>query len=91
MDMEASTKSERKSLLTVDVIIKRPDNSIVLIKRKNAPFKNFYALPCGFVEYGETVEAAAVREAKEETCLDVRILKLAFVYSDPREILEDMW
>ena len=84
MDMEASTKSERKPLLTVDVIIKRPDNSIVLIKRKNAPFKNFYALPGGFVEYGETVEAAAVREAKEETCLDVRILKLVGVYSDPK-------
>ena len=74
--MEASAKSERKPLLAVDVIIKRPDNSIVLIKRKNAPFKNFYALPGGFVEYGETVEAAAVRE---HAC----ILKLVGVYSDP--------
>ncbi len=59
------------------------NNGVVLIKRKNEPFKDFYALPGGFVEYGETVEEALKREMKEETGLDVRILKLIGVYSDP--------
>lgn len=69
--------------MAVDVIIRRSDGTIVLVKRKNQPFKDFYAIPGGFVEHGETVEAAAVREAREETGLDVRILKLVGVYSDP--------
>lgn len=68
--------------LTVDgVILYR--GGVVLIKRKHEPFKDFYALPGGFVEYGETVEEALKREMKEETGLDVRILKLVGVYSDP--------
>lgn len=76
-------EKKRRPLLTVDVIIRRKDRSIVLIKRRNPPFQNFYALPGGFVEYGETVEEAAVREAKEETGLKVKISKLVGVYSDP--------
>jgi 8-oxo-dGTP diphosphatase len=74
---------ERRPLLTVDVIIRRRDGSLVLVKRLNPPFKDFYAIPGGFVEYGETVEDAAVREAKEETGLNVRIRRLVGVYSDP--------
>lgn len=74
---------ERRPLLTVDTIIRRRDGSIVLVKRLNPPFKNFYAIPGGFVEYGETAEEAAIREAKEETGLDVRIQRLVGVYSDP--------
>jgi len=76
---------ERKSpSLTVDIIIQRKDNSIILIKRKKAPFAEHWALPGGFVEYGETAEHAAIRETKEETGLDVEILKLVGVYSDPK-------
>ncbi|KPV63322.1 MAG: ADP-ribose pyrophosphatase [Candidatus Bathyarchaeota archaeon BA1] len=83
LNMEASANGERRPLLAVDIIIRRTDGAIVLVKRKNPPFKDFYAIPGGFVEYGETVEAAAIREAREETGLDVRILRLVGVYSDP--------
>jgi 8-oxo-dGTP diphosphatase len=69
--------------LTVDIIILY-HNQIVLIKRKNQPYQNCYAFPGGFVEIGETVEQAAVREAKEETGLDVALIKLLGVYSDPQ-------
>lgn len=55
----------------------------MLIKRKNDPFKGFWALPGGFVEYGEPVEQAAVREAREETGIDVDIKNLVGVYSHP--------
>jgi len=68
--------------LTVDGVIIY-NNGVVLIKRKREPFKDRFALPGGFVEYGETVEDALRREMKEETGLDVRILKLVGVYSDP--------
>jgi 8-oxo-dGTP diphosphatase len=69
--------------LTVDVVILRNDGSLVLVKRRNAPFKGQWAIPGGFVEYGETVEAAARREAKEETGLEVELVKIIGVYSDP--------
>jgi len=72
----------RTPLLAVDAVIIK-DDEIALIKRKNPPFKDMYALPGGFVEYGETTENACVREAKEETGLDVEIVKLVGVYSDP--------
>lgn len=71
-------------LLTVDAIITLiddPKHPIVLIKRANPP--HGYALPGGFVDVGETVEAAAVREAKEETGLTVTLDQLLGVYSDP--------
>jgi len=69
-------------LLTVDTVIIYMEK-IVLIRRKNPPFQGHFALPGGFVEVGETIETAAVREAKEETGLDVEIIKLLGVYSDP--------
>jgi len=56
---------------------------ILLIQRKNPPFQGNFALPGGFVEYGETVEKACIREAKEETNLDVKVVKLIGVYSKP--------
>jgi len=69
--------------LAVDAIILHK-KKIVLVKRKNPPYENHYALPGGFVEKGETVEQALIREAKEETGLDVEIMKLVGVYSDPK-------
>lgn len=68
--------------LTVDLVILHKDG-IVLIKRRNEPYKDHWALPGGFVEYGEKVEDAAMREAKEETGLDIELLRLVGVYSDP--------
>lgn len=65
---------------TVDIII-AVDEKIVLIKRKNPP--HGWALPGGFVDYGESYEAAALREAKEETGLDVKNLKQFHTYSTP--------
>lgn len=72
----------RNPALTVDIIIEK-DSEIVLIKRKNDPFKGSWAIPGGFVDYGETVEHAAVREAFEETSLHVKLENLVGVYSDP--------
>lgn len=59
------------------------DNKIVLIQRQNPPHKGQWALPGGFVEVGETVESAAVREGKEETGLDVELKGLVGIFSDP--------
>jgi 8-oxo-dGTP diphosphatase len=69
-------------LLTVDIIIYR-GTGFVAIRRKNPPFQGQYALPGGFVEVGEMTEEAAIREAKEETGLDIKIVKLVGVYSNP--------
>lgn len=75
----------RTPLLAADVIIEltdRPNRPIVLIARRNEPAG--WAIPGGFVDVGETVEEAAVREAREETGLAVRLLRLLGCYSDPR-------
>jgi 8-oxo-dGTP diphosphatase len=71
----------RNPVPTVDTIIE-VSGGIVLIERRYPPLG--WALPGGFVEYGETVAAAAVREAREETGLDVTLTRLFGVYSDPR-------
>lgn len=75
-------KDSDKPSLTVDILI-QTDEGIVLVKRKNDPYKGKWAIPGGFVEYGETVEEAARREAKEETGLEVEIEGIVGVYSDP--------
>lgn len=70
------------SKLMVDVVIPS-DEGVVLIRRGSDPYKGMWALPGGFAEVGETVENAAIREAKEETNLDVELERLVGVYSDP--------
>ncbi len=67
---------------TVDGII-ASSGKLVLIQRKKEPFKGQYALPGGFVEYGEAVEDAVVREIKEETGLETEIISLIGVFSAP--------
>ena len=67
---------------TVDVVISLPGDRVVLVARRFEPLG--WALPGGFVDEGETVEAAAVREAREETGLEVTLTDLLWVYSDPR-------
>ncbi len=76
----AAVRVYRNPIPTADIII-RVGKGIVLIKRKNPPFG--WAIPGGFIDYGESAEAAAIREAREETCLDIRDLRLFGVYSDP--------
>jgi len=79
------TSWSKKPFPTVDIIIEieREDGrkGIVLIERKNPPYG--WALPGGFVDYGESLEQAAVREAKEETSLDIKLLEQLHTYSDP--------
>lgn len=70
----------RNPLLTVDIIIETA-NGIVLVERKNPPLG--WALPGGFVDYGETLEQAAEREALEETGLQIRLTGQFHTYSDP--------
>jgi 8-oxo-dGTP diphosphatase len=70
-------------MLTVDAVVTTEGSNIILIKRKNPPYKGYWALPGGFVEYGETVETAVIREVKEETGLIIKINGLVGVYSDP--------
>ena len=73
-------ETHRNPVPTVDIIIEI-EGKIVLIKRNNPPYG--WALPGGFVDYGESFEQAALREANEETGLEVRNLKQFHTYSDP--------
>lgn len=71
-------------LLAADAIVELinvPGRPIVLIKRKNPPYG--WAIPGGFVDIGETLEAAAIREAKEEISLDIELVTLLGMYSNP--------
>ena len=72
-------------LLAADILIElidRPERPFILIERANPPFG--WAVPGGFVDVGETVEQAAIREAKEEICLDVTLKTLLGIYSSPQ-------
>jgi 8-oxo-dGTP diphosphatase len=69
--------------LTTDCVVFDARGYVLLIRRKHEPFRGSYALPGGFVDVGETVEAACRRELKEETGLAVGALRLIGVYSDP--------
>ena len=74
--------THKNPALTVDGIVLL-DGKIVLIRRARPPFEGMHALPGGFVEYGERVEEAVIREVEEETGLKTRIIRLQGVYSDP--------
>jgi ADP-ribose pyrophosphatase YjhB (NUDIX family) len=67
---------------TVDIAI-TDGNRVVLVQRANEPFKGQWVFPGGFVEYNERVEDTAIREAKEETSLDIELVDILGVYSDP--------
>ena len=67
---------------TVDIIIEIETKGILLIKRKNPPYG--WAIPGGFVDYGESLEETAIREAKEETNLNVKLIRQFHTYSDPK-------
>jgi len=71
----------RNPVITVDGIIEM-NGGVILIKRKNPP--PGWAIPGGFVDYGETLEEAVVREMKEETCLDINLIRQFHTYSDPK-------
>ncbi len=70
----------RNPVVTVDAIIE-VEGGIILIKRKNPP--PGWAIPGGFVDYGESLEDAACREAKEETGLDIKLIRQFHTYSEP--------
>ncbi len=76
----AVVEKYRNPFPTVDIIIEI-EGGIVLIRRKKPPYG--WAIPGGFVDYGETLEAAAVREAREETSLDVELVSQLGAYSEP--------
>ena len=67
---------------TIIELIDYPDRPIVLIERVNPPYG--WAIPGGFVDVGETVEHAAIREAREEVSLNVKLITLLGLYSDPK-------
>lgn len=72
----------RNPSLAVDAVVIK-EGKILLVKRKNEPYKGMFALPGGFVEYGEKTEEAVLRELKEETGMKGRIKRLVGVFSDP--------
>lgn len=75
----------RNPIPTIDIILFENSNSnrVLLIKRKKDPFKDYFSLPGGFVNEGETVEDAVRREAEEELLVEVEPIDILGVYSNP--------
>jgi 8-oxo-dGTP diphosphatase len=70
--------------VTADMLIPNENGEILLIRRKNPPYQHYFALPGGFIDVDkETIEECAIREAKEETNLEVNIERLIGIYSHP--------
>ena len=80
--MSNRQQQHKNPIPTVDTIIQR-DSQILFVKRKRDPFKEHFVFPGGFVNEGEKVEDAALREVKEETSLSVELVDILGVYSDP--------
>ena len=80
--MNIGKQNHKNPTPTVDTIIQK-DSKVLLIKRKKDPYKEKMVLPGGFINEGERVEDAAIREVKEETSLDVELDDILGVYSDP--------
>jgi 8-oxo-dGTP diphosphatase len=81
---ESALAIPKTPALTTDCVIFDNEGRVLLIARKNEPFKGSYALPGGFVDLGETVEAACRREIREEVGIEVGDLTLVGAYSDPK-------
>jgi 8-oxo-dGTP diphosphatase len=85
MTREESHDKHKNPVPAIDFIITNDNNSkILLVRRKNDPFKGMLSIPGGFINEGETAEDAMRREAKEETSLVVEPIAILGVYSDPR-------
>ncbi|TVP41133.1 NUDIX domain-containing protein [Candidatus Nitrosocosmicus arcticus] len=80
--MNEGKQQHKNPIPTVDTIIEK-DSQVLLIERKKDPFKEELVFPGGFINEGERVEDAAVREVKEETSLDIELDHILGVYSDP--------
>ena len=77
------SQKQSNPIPVIDVIIEQ-ESMILFARRKKEPFKGSLGLPGGFVNIGESVEAAARREVKEETSLDIELTDILGVYSDPQ-------
>jgi ADP-ribose pyrophosphatase YjhB (NUDIX family) len=78
-----TSNRHKNPIPTVDIIIEQ-NSRILMIRRKNEPYKGCLALPGGFVNEGERIEDAARREANEETSLNIGLREILGVYSDPK-------
>jgi 8-oxo-dGTP diphosphatase len=81
--LERQVRYSPSPSLAVDGVLVK-DSEVLLIRRKSSPHEGEFALPGGFVQLGETVVNAVLRELKEETAIDARIVRLVGVYSDPK-------